>query len=91
MKKSYYLLFVLFLFTSLNAQESNNLESKFLNNSRQLIYEGNRSGEGYFSDDGRYLIFQSEREAENPFYQIYTTVLNSRMPLALLSDIKNLS
>ena len=53
------------------AQEAENLENQFLKNTRQLIYEGNRSGEGYFSDDGRYLIFQSEREADNPFYQIY--------------------
>ena len=53
------------------SQETENLENKFLHNTRQLIYEGNRSGEGYFSEDGRYLIFQSEREEENPFYQIY--------------------
>lgn len=46
-------------------------ESLFLSNTRQLIYEGKRSGEGYFSSDGRFLIFQSEREADNPFYQIY--------------------
>lgn len=48
-----------------------NEEMNFLSNTRQLIYEGNRSGEGYFSQDGNKLIFQSEREAENPFYQIY--------------------
>lgn len=53
------------------AQETENIENQFLKNTRQLIYEGERSGEGYFSDDGRYLIFQSEREPENPFYQIY--------------------
>lgn len=47
-------------------------EKTFLPNTRQLIYEGKRSGEGYFSEDGRYLIFQSERIDENPFYQIYT-------------------
>ena len=56
---------------NLISQETENLETQFLKNTRQLIYEGNRSGEGYFSDDGRYLIFQSEREPENPFYQIY--------------------
>ena len=43
-----------------------------MKNTRQLIYEGKRSGEGYFSPDGKRLIFQSEREAANPFYQIYT-------------------
>lgn len=46
-------------------------ETDFLSNSRQLIYEGARSGEGYFSQDGRYLIFQSERIEDNPFYQIF--------------------
>ncbi len=46
-------------------------ETQFLSNTRQLIFEGKRSGEGYFSPDGKALIFQSEREPENPFYQIY--------------------
>ena len=36
-----------------------------------MIYDGNRSGEGYFSDNGQFLIFQSEKEPDNPFYQIY--------------------
>lgn len=42
-----------------------------LSNVRQLTFEGRRSGEGYFSADGRRMIFQSEREPGNPFYQIY--------------------
>ena len=46
-------------------------EARFLGNIRQLTLEGKRSGEGYFSADGKELIFQSEREAANPFYQIY--------------------
>src|SRR5215207_2929400 len=46
-------------------------EARFISNPRQLIYEGKRSGEGYFSNDGKMLIFQSEREERNPFYQIY--------------------
>lgn len=46
-------------------------ESRFLSGTRQLIYEGKRSGEGYFSADGKLMVFQSEREEENPFYQIY--------------------
>src|SRR5437867_4251290 len=52
-------------------------EARFLANTRQLIYEGRRSGEGYFSPDGKALIFQSEREPGNPFYQIYTMDLES--------------
>ena len=46
-------------------------EARFLGNARQLIYEGKRSGEGYFHPDGNSLIFQSEREEGNPFYQMY--------------------
>ena len=46
-------------------------EASFLTHKRQLIFEGKRSGEGYFSADGNALVFQSEREADNPFYQIY--------------------
>ena len=42
-------------------------ESQFLSNIRQLTYDGKRAGEGYFSEDGTAIIFQSERESENPF------------------------
>ena len=47
-------------------------QGTFLSRVRQLTFEGRRSGEGYFNTDGSKLIFQSEREAGNPFYQIYT-------------------
>jgi len=46
-------------------------EAALLGNIRQLTFEGKRSGEGYYSADGKKMIFQSEREAGNPFYQIY--------------------
>jgi len=52
-------------------------ESTFIKNPRQLIYEGRRSGEGYFSPDGKKLIFQAERELDNPFYQIYIVDLET--------------
>lgn len=42
-----------------------------LSSVRQLTFEGARAGEGYFSADGTKMVFQSEREPENPFYQIY--------------------
>ncbi len=60
----------------LRAQDSSK-EAQFLTNTRQLIYEGRRSGEGYYSADGKFLVFQSEREADNPFYQIYLLNLES--------------
>ncbi len=52
-------------------------EAQFLSRVRQLTLEGRRSGEGYFSPDGRHIIFQSEREKHNPFYQIYTMDMQS--------------
>jgi Tol biopolymer transport system component len=46
-------------------------ERDFLTRVRRLTVEGRRAGEGYWSSDGRRLVFQSEREPSNPFYQIY--------------------
>src|ERR1043165_4133362 len=46
-------------------------EGRFLSEPRQLTFEGKRSGEAYFHPDGNLLTFQSEREAGNPFYQMY--------------------
>ncbi|WP_404310323.1 M20/M25/M40 family metallo-hydrolase [Neorhodopirellula lusitana] len=46
-------------------------ESELLSNTRLLTFEGRRAGEGYFSADGSRMIFQSERDPANPFYQIY--------------------
>ena len=43
----------------------------FLSNPRQLTFSGRRAGEGYFSADGQRMIFQSERDPANPFYQIH--------------------
>jgi len=51
--------------------QAQNPESKLLSNTRQLILSGKRSGEGYFGPEGRYMIFQSERDPENPFFQMY--------------------
>ena len=46
-------------------------ERDFLSRVRRLTVEGRRAGEGYWSRDGKRLVFQSEREPGNPFYQIY--------------------
>src|ERR1700737_2961476 len=46
-------------------------ERDFLTRVRRLTIEGKRAGEGYWSPDGTRLVFQSEREPGNPFYQIY--------------------
>jgi Tol biopolymer transport system component len=54
-----------------------NAERDFLSRIRRLTVEGRRAGEGYWSPDGRRLVFQSEREPGNPFYQIYALDLTS--------------
>jgi Tol biopolymer transport system component len=59
-------------------------ERDFLTRIRRLTVEGKRAGEGYWSPDGRRLVFQSEREPGNPFYQIYTLDLSS-------GDVKRIS
>src|ERR1051325_2626050 len=52
-------------------------ESDFLSRVRRLTVEGKRAGEGYWSPDSARLVFQSEREPGNPFYQIYTLDLTT--------------
>jgi Tol biopolymer transport system component len=52
-------------------------EAPFISNARSLVFEGRRSGEGYFSPDAKKLIFQSEREPGNPFYQMYVLDLGT--------------
>ena len=47
-----------------------NQERDFLTRVRRLTVEGRRAGEGYWSPDGKRLVFQSEREPGNPFYQM---------------------
>ena len=42
-----------------------------------VTFEGRRAGEGYFSADGSRMVFQSEREPGNPFFQIYRMDLES--------------
>ncbi len=52
-------------------------EKEFIDRARPITLDGLRAGEGYFSPDGNQLVFQSERRAENPFYQIYLLDLQS--------------
>lgn len=50
---------------------------EFYTNQRQITFEGPKSGEGYFSADGKKMILQSERHPNNPFYQMYVLDLKS--------------
>ncbi len=48
-------------------------EASHLSNIRQITKDYVRAGEGYFSPDGRTIIFQAEeKDTGNPFYQIFT-------------------
>lgn len=58
--------------SSLGANESVTQKvSPLLSDVYRLTFEGRRAGEGYFSADGQRMVFQSERDPANPFYQIY--------------------
>ena len=72
-------LLIVFLTASVSAfgADDTSQENRFISNPRQLVFEGKRSGEGYFSPDGKKLIFQSEREPGNPFFQQYILNLES--------------
>jgi Tol biopolymer transport system component len=55
-------------------------ESRYLSNIRQVTVDFVRAGEGYFSLDGKTIIFQAEeKRTGNPFYQIFTQDLASGM------------
>ncbi|MFT4862431.1 MAG: Tol biopolymer transport system component [Pseudohongiellaceae bacterium] len=62
---------------SVPSQWDTSYESELLPNTQQLITDGLRSGEGYFSADGSQLIYQAELTGNNPFYQIYVLDLAS--------------
>ena len=49
----------------------------FISNQKQLTFVGTRSGEGYFSADATKMIYQSEREEGNPFYQMFVLDLKN--------------
>src|ERR1700745_3903230 len=52
-------------------------ESAHLRNVRQVTSGFVRAGEGYFSPDGKSIIFQAEEQGENPFYQQFVMELGT--------------
>src|SRR6266849_3976162 len=53
-------------------------EAEHLSNIRQVTKDFARAGEGYFSPDGKQIIFQAEeKDSGNPFYQIFVQDLDS--------------
>lgn len=55
------------------------IESKYLSNIRQVTEGFAKAGEGYFSPDGKSIIFQAQPR-DYPFYQIYTQPLDGKTP-----------
>ncbi|WP_168563847.1 M28 family peptidase [Crateriforma spongiae] len=53
------------------ASVGNDEDAPLMGKTRQITFEGRRAGEGYFSPDASKMVFQSERDPKNPFYQIY--------------------
>lgn len=61
------------------ASAEDSIEPKFLTNIKQLTTGFEKAGEGYFSPDGKTIIYQAVRK-EYPFYQIYTQPLSGGQP-----------
>jgi len=63
------------------AEESDatSVETEFISGVRQITFEGKRAGEGYFNSDASLMVFQSERRADNPFYQMYLLDFTTRL------------
>lgn len=61
------------------AEDWQKMESKYLHNIKQVTFDFVRAGEGYFSPDGKQIIYQAEEKGvNNPFYQIYTMNLETK-------------
>ncbi len=57
-------------------------EEDFLENARQVTFGLPRAGEGYFSPDGKTVVYQAY-PVGYPFYQIYVQSLDDRLPRLL--------
>src|SRR5215207_487308 len=68
---------LLILPAAVTAQDS--VESKYLSNIRQVTSGMVKAGEGYFSPDGKQIIYQAEPQ-DYPFYQIFTQSLSGGKP-----------
>ncbi len=69
--KLYLVVILLFLTSAIDPQ------GFIITNKKQITFEGPKSGEGYFSADGKKMIFQSERDPKNPFYQMFVMNLET--------------
>ena len=69
------------------AQSDQNAGDSFVTGTVQITFDGKRSGEGYFNAAGTQMVFQSERLASNPFYQIYSLDFETGQTNAISSGI----
>ena len=65
----------LLLLSAATAAAQDSIESKFLSNVRQATRGMVKAGEGYFSPDGRTIVYQAQ-PLDYPFYQIFTQPLD---------------
>ncbi len=61
------------------AGAEDSVEGTYLSNVRQVTRGFEKAGEGYFSPDGKTIVYQAIRR-EYPFYQIYTQPLDGDRP-----------
>lgn len=74
---------VLLLAAPLAAQEATkSIEGQYLTNIRQVTSGMVKAGEGYFSPDGKQIVYQAQ-PLDYPFYQIYTQPLSGGQPRRL--------
>lgn len=73
---------LLFVLSSNVSHAEDALESKYLSNLRQVTDGFVRAGEGYFSPDGKTIIYQAVTK-DYPFYQIYSQPLAGGTPKLL--------
>src|SRR4051812_48532112 len=52
-------------------------EAEHLKNIKQVTFGFVRAGEGYFSPDGKWIIYQAEEKGDNPFYQQFVQELDT--------------
>lgn len=70
---------LLFVLLALPAFGEDSIESKYLSNVRQVTTGMTKAGEGYFSPDGKSIVYQAVPK-DYPFYQIYTQTLAGGEP-----------
>src|SRR5216683_1603904 len=74
-----YLLITVFALGAPPADNWKEQEAVHLRNIRPVTADFVRAGEGYFSPDGRKIIFQAEeKDTGNPFYQIFVMDLATK-------------